>query len=212
MSVIRYLAAPALFACSSLAMAAGFNGFSVQLGAGMGMAQTELTNYSPDGTVGDNSAFGNLALNYSKAFGQFNLAGGLFMQLGNMNSGSLRSFAADTGGVWSDSFKLKKIWGVSIEPGFNLSPSTLVYGKFSYVQASGENTYDYGGGDAGSATRKHGGFGYGVGARFNFSSNLYGMIEVEQVQFDSKSYYNDVPETYKPSMLRGIVGVGYRFF
>jgi hypothetical protein len=32
------------------------------------------------------------------------------------------------------------------------------------------------------------------------------------VQFDSKSYYNDVPETYKPSMLRGIVGVGYRFF
>lgn len=213
MNVSRYFVAPAIIAMSSLAAAGGFDGPSVQAGVSISAAQTSLKDYSPDGTVGDTQAVGSLSLNYSKSYaGGFNLAGGVFSTFGEQNSGSLRSFAGDTGGVWTDSFKLKNVWGVSIEPGFNLSESTLVYAKISFVQAKGENVYNYPlDFDAGSATANHRGTGFGGGVKFKLSEKVYGMVEVEQVNFNTKSYYSDVTETYQPRLVKGTIGMGYRF-
>ena len=220
---LKHLAVPALIALSSTAFAGGFDGPSLQAGISLSAAQTALRNYSPDGKVADNAAVGNLSLNYSKSYGKFNLGGGVFAMLGTQNSGSLQSFAEDsgtgdafvggTGGLWSDRFELKNVWGISVEPGLNLSESTLVYAKFSYVRAKGTNAYNYPQEAAplGSASRNHSGMGIGAGVKFKLSDNLYGMVEVEQVNFNSKSYYSDVPETYKPRMVKGSIGIGYRF-
>ena len=214
----KQLLAAGLCTLSSLATAGGFDGPSVQAGIALTAAQTELRNYSPDGKVSDNSVIGSLALGYSKAYGKLNLAGGLFALLGSPKSGSLNSFddsPTGTGGLWSDEFKLKQVWGLSIEPGYNLSESTLVYAKLSYVQATGQNRYDYSRAPVpegtGSAEAKHSGIGIGAGVKFKLSSKLYGVVEFQQVNFDSKGYYGDVPETYKPSLLSGSVGLGYQF-
>ncbi|UCU92308.1 outer membrane beta-barrel protein [Hydrogenophaga taeniospiralis] len=212
MKISRFLAVPAMMAMSSLVMAGGMDGLALEAGVSYASAQTTLNDYSPDGKVGDTNTGVNLSVNYSKSFGAFNLAGGVFSILGSQKSGSLQSFAEDTGGEWSDSFKLKNVWGISIQPGFNINDTTLFYTKLSYVQASGENNYNYVvDSDSGSASRKHNGVGFGVGVKFKILASLYGMVEVEQIKFNKKSYYSDVVETYKPSMVRGTVGIGYQF-
>ncbi|WP_439114096.1 outer membrane protein [Hydrogenophaga sp.] len=218
---LKHLAVPALIALSSSAFAGGFDGPSLQAGISLSVAQTSLKDYSPDGKVSDNAAVGNLSLNYSKSFGKFNLGGGVFSMLGTQNSGSLQSFAEDdpvnqvggTGGLWSDRFDLKNVWGISVEPGLNLNESTLVYAKFSYVRAKGTNVYNYpqDADQLGSASRNHSGMGVGAGVKFKLSDNLYGMVEVEQVNFNTKSYYTDATETYKPRLVKGTIGIGYRF-
>ena len=224
---LKHLAVPALIALSSSAFAGGFDGPSLQAGISLSVAQTSLKDYSPDGKVSDNAAVGNLSLNYSKSFGKFNLGGGVFSMLGTQNSGSLQSFATDTGtrgetdfvggtgGLWSDRFELKNVWGISVEPGLNLNESTLVYAKFSYVRAKGTNVYNYPqeAQPLGSASRNHSGMGVGAGVKFKLSDNLYGMVEVEQVNFNTKSYYDaaDTTETYKPRLVKGTIGIGYRF-
>lgn len=211
----RHVFALALSAVSTFAAAGSFDGPSLQAGVSINAAQTELRNYSPDGKVTDNQAVGNLAFNYSKSYGAFNLAGGVFAMLGNQKSGSLNSFHADTGGIWSDSFKLKNVWGISVEPGYNVNDSVLAYAKFSIVRATGTNTYDYTQAvpaqDAGSASSKHNGTGFGVGVKFKIAKDLYGAVEAEQINFNTKSYYTDVPETYKPSIVKAGVSIGYQF-
>lgn len=220
---IKHFVTPALIALSSAAFAGGFDGPSLQAGISLSTAQTSLKNYSPDGKVSDNAAAGNLSVSYSKSFGKYNLAGSVFAMPGTQNSGSLQSFAEDsgtgdsfvggTGGLWSDRFELKNVWGISVEPGLNLNETTLVYAKFSYVSATGTNSFNYPqeAVPLGSASRKHSGLGLGAGVKFKLADNLYGMVEVEQINFNTKSYYSEVPETYKPRLIKGTIGIGYRF-
>lgn len=208
----RYCIASALAAFSTMAVAGNFDGPSVQAGLSINAAQTTLADYSPDGTVSDTKTLANLSLNYSKSYGSFNLAGGIFTMLGSQKSGSLRSFADDTGGIWSDSFKLKNVWGISIEPGYKVNESVLAYTKISIARATGHNDYNYVvDSESGSASVKHNGTGFGAGVKFILSKNLYGVVEAEQIKFNSKSYYSDVNETYKPSLVKATFSIGYKF-
>lgn len=211
----RYFVAASLVAFSAAAAAGTFDGPSIQAGLSINSAQTTLENYSPDGKVSDRSVIGNLALNYSKSYGSFNLAGGVFSMLGNQKSGSLNSFQVDTGGNWSDSFKLSNVWGISIEPGFHVNDSVLAYAKFSIARATGHNTWDYTGAtygatDAGTGSSKHNGTGVGAGVKFKITNEFYGTVEVEQINFNTKAYYTET-ETYKPSLLKAGVSIGYKF-
>lgn len=213
----RFFIAASFAAISTVSAAGTFDGPSVQAGIGFNAAQTTLKDYSPDGKVSDTKAVGNLSLNYSKSYGAFNMAGGVFTMLGSQKSGSLRSFSVDTGGIWSDEFKLSNVWGISIEPGYNLNDSVQAYAKFSIVRATGKNTFDYTldstpvAGDAGSASMKHNGTGFGVGVKFKITNELYGTVEIEKINFNTKSYYTDVTETYKPSLVKAGVSIGYKF-
>jgi hypothetical protein len=217
MSKSQFFIAASLAVVSTVSVAGTFDGPSIQAGIGINAAQTTLKDYSPDGKVSDAKVVGNLSLNYSKSYGAFNMAGGVFTMLGSQKSGSLRSFAEDTGGVWSDDFKLSNVWGISIEPGYNLNDSVQAYTKFSIVRATGKNTFDYTRDttpdplDAGSASVKHNGTGFGVGVKFKITKELYGTVEVEKINFNTKSYYADVPETYKPSLVKAGVSIGYKF-
>ena len=209
----RYLVGATLLAISTVAAAGSFDGPSVQFGVSVNSTQTNLKDYSPDGKVADTNVVGNLSLNYNKSYGNFNLGGGVFAMLGSQNAGSLNSFAGNSGGVWSDSWKLKNVWGVSIEPGYYVNNSVLAYAKVSYVQATGTNTFDYTAQDlgSGSAEHKHEGLGLGAGVKFMITNDLYGAVEIEQINFNRKSYWSDVAETYKPSLLKAGVSIGYKF-
>jgi len=212
----RKLIGLSLVALSTAASAGAFDGPSLQVGVDFNNAQSKLSNYSPDGTVSNSQSQANLAFNYSQAYGKFNLGFSAFSILGDAKSGSLRSTSEDTGGDWWDSFKLKNIWGVSIEPGVNVNDSVLAYLKFSAVRAKGVNTYDYTGataGDtsAGSASVNHNGTGFGAGVKFKLGKDVYGAVEVEQIRFNNKVYYGDASESYKPSMLRSGVSIGFLF-
>lgn len=211
----RFFIAASFAAISTVSAAGTFDGPSIQAGIGFNAAQTTLKDYSPDGKVSDTKAVGNLSLNYSKSYGAFNMAGGVFTMLGSQKSGSLRSFDVETGGVWSDEFKLSNVWGISIEPGYNLNDSVQTYAKFSIVRATGKNTYDYTLAipqeDAGSASMKHNGTGFGVGVKFKISNELYGTVEIEKINFNTKAYYVGDTETYKPSLVKAGVSIGYKF-
>ena len=213
----RYIVGATLLAISTVAAAGAFDGPSVQLGVSVNATHTSLKDYSPDGKVADTNAVGNLSLNYNKTYGDFNLGGGVFAMLGSQKAGSLNSFADNTGGVWSDSWKLKNVWGVSIEPGYYVNKSVLAYAKVSYVQATGTNTFDYTqaipNADAGAASHKHQGLGLGGGVKFMITNDVYGAVEIEQISFNRKDYWNDpaYPETYKPGILKAGVSIGYKF-
>ncbi len=211
----RYFVGAALLAISTVAAAGSFDGPSVQFGVSINSNQTNVKDYSPDGKVADTNAVGNLSLNYNKSYDSFNLGGGVFAMMGSQKAGSLNSFANNSGGVWSDSWKLKNVLGVSIEPGYYVNNSVLAYAKVSYVQATGSNTFDYTAQqqDAGSASHKHHGLGLGAGVKFMITNDLYGAVEIEQINFDRKNYWNDpaFPETYKPGILKAGVSIGYKF-
>ncbi len=133
--------------------------------------------------------------------------------VGSQKSGSLNSFNESSGGVWTDSFKLKNVWGISVEPGYYINNSLLTYAKVSYVQATGVNTFDYTEQDegAGTASKNHSGLGLGVGVKFMITKDLFGTVEIEKINLNSKSYYSDAAETYKPSLLKAGVSVGFKF-
>jgi opacity protein-like surface antigen len=152
-------------------------------------------------------------LNYNKSNGSFNLGGGVFTMIGSQKSGSLNSFNDTSGGVWTDSFKLKNVWGVSVEPGYYVNNAVLTYAKLSFVQATGQNAYDYTAQDEGAdtANKKHRCLGLGAGVKFMIAKDLYATVEIEKINFNSKSYYSDVTETYKPSLLKAGVSIGFKF-
>lgn len=209
----RYFVGASLLTLVTFASAGSFDGPSIQAGISLNAASTQLKDYSPDSKVVDNNVAGNLSLNYNKSYGSFNLGGGIFTVVGSQKSGSLNSFNESSGGVWTDSFKLKNVWGISVEPGYYINNSLLTYAKVSYVQATGMNTFDYTEQDegAGTASKNHSGLGLGVGVKFMITKDLFGTVEIEKINLNSKSYYSDAAETYKPSLLKAGVSVGFKF-
>lgn len=194
----------------STAKAATFDGPYIQGTLGVAKGETRLRDFNPDTTVSDQSGKGTIALGYSRSFGAINVSGSVFTMTGRVSSGSISG--EDFSGPWRDDFNLRRIWGLSIEPGIYLAPQTLAYTKVSYVRARGSNNYDYDrGSDAGSASHNHSGIGLGFGLRQAFGSRTDLVFEVQQTQFSSAEYWDDTRESYRPSVLTIGLGVAVRF-
>ncbi|MDN0085782.1 outer membrane beta-barrel protein [Crenobacter sp. SG2305] len=202
MSLKKLVIATALTTVSTLTLAAGFDGPFVQ--AGVGFADTETKTSGDISFLGDSSktdTIGQIAAGYSQSFGQYNIAGDIFYVIGDQKSGDHNV----SNGVNSIDvhFKGTNTWGINIEPGFYLNDQALLYAKIGYSETKGKG--DVSGiisGDLGSETFH--GFGYGLGFKYKFHSNLYGLAELEQIDYHEK---NNV----KPNSLIGTIGVGYQF-
>jgi opacity protein-like surface antigen len=203
-----------LSVASSAAMAAGFDGPFVQAGIGFANSQTDAN--APtwfSGKLSENSLVGEIAAGYSKSFGQFNLAASAYLIAGDQKAGKLQY---STSGVGTIQFKNKNAWGVAIEPGVNVSESTLVYAKLAYVASNGQGSDNWTGSginNSASYDQKFHGVGYGAGVKYKFSANLYALAEIQQINYQSKTwtYNNGYQASIKPNSLTGIIGVGYKF-
>lgn len=199
-----------LSAASCAALAGGFDGPFAQLGVGFANTQSELS--FPgwlDLKVNENSLVGEVAAGYSQSFGSFNLAGTVSYTLGDQKAGSFVDNYYQT----SVYLKLRNTWHVSIEPGLNLSPSTLLYASLGY-SGTKANFIEYD--SQGTFPWEQGlnGYSLGAGLKYKFTPNIYGMAAIRQTNFQSGNvdFGGVYPQaSFKPNSLDGLVGIGYKF-
>jgi len=207
----------ALATASHAALAGGFDGPFVQAGAGLAHSKTDIhfTGWF-DAKPGNDDFNGVIAGGYSKSFGKFNLAFSGHYILGNQKAGSTtQSFNAVD--VEDISMKLKRSWGVSIEPGLNLSEKTLAYAKLGYGQTKGTwQLARHAASDYHSGEQTFHGFSFGAGVKHKFMSNLYAFAELEHTSYRKKDIQMTVlgvtyTDSFKPETLMVSAGIGYRF-
>ena len=181
----------ALSAASSFAVAApaAFDGPFVQAGIGYANAEVEQT---PGGTTDDDNFIGQIAGGWSQSFGQWNLAGSAYYVIGDQEAGRINNV----------DFKGQDTWGISIDPGYYFTPKTLGYVKLGYIQTTGKAS----GGISGDETFN--GYAYGLGLKYAYTPNLYGVVEVQQAEFEDKTIGG---VKFEPNGFTAIVGVGYKF-
>ena len=200
----------ALSAASSTVLAGGFDGPFAQLGIGFVNAQSQLS--FPgwlDIKVNDDSFAGEGALGYSRSFGSFNLAASVSYTLGDHKAGSF----VDNGYQSSVYLKLRNTWHVSVEPGFNLNESTLLYATLGYSGTTA-NYIEYDTKGTFPWEQRLNGYSFGVGLKYKFTPNIYGMAGIRQTNFQSREIdFGGVypPASFQPNSLDGMVGVGYKF-
>lgn len=191
----------ALFGAASSVFAGGFDGLFSEANIGYAHSKTEIYGYSPS----ENSTVGQISLGYSKAFGDFNLAGKAYVILGDQKAGSISGTIDSYNGTASA--KGTNTWGISVEPGVNINDNALIYATLGYTQTTGEVDLNGTSGSSSvslntSTTFK--GVTFGAGAKYKFTPNVYGIFEVKQTNYSSK-------DGFKPSTFMTSVGIGYKF-
>lgn len=186
------LAASIAAAFSTSAFAEGaFDGAYVGLSAGFlnnsakVSASGSSTNYGTTGKFG-----GQILAGYSYGFDKtFNVATNVFYGLGSNNIDTTNK----------SSVNLKKVWGLSVEPGIYLADKTLAYVKLGVARANLKS---------GSSSANTNGFLYGVGLKHMVTSNVYVGAEFQKVDFRSRSFAG---MSINPDQTYSGVTVGYKF-
>ena len=217
MNITKLALVTAIATISSAANSGGFDGPFVQAGVGFSNAKSEVhfTNWFNTKTRDDNLN-GQIAGGYSRSFGQFNLAVSAHYIIGDQKAGKTTQ-QFDPSEIDNVNMKLKRQWGISIEPGFNFSESTLGYLKFGYSQAKGTWLFERPKfQDSHSGSPRFDGFSFGVGAKHKFTQNFYGFAEIQKTSFRRKDVSmtidgNSYTDSFKPESLTGFIGVGYKF-
>ena len=223
---MKKIVVAAIALASTTAFAGGFDGPFVQLGiggssTGTKVSGTTVNTTSVDGTNSQGSFNGLVAGGYSQSFGNFNLAANLFYVIGNQKAGSKTSNGLNTDGESvSENYnsKLKNTWGISIEPGWNFTESTLGYAKLAWVMSQANTSMNYhnnvGGFDTTPSTSKTiNGFGYGLGVKQMITKNIYAGVDLMGVSYQSYSVTDADLGTFnnRPRQFLGFASIGYKF-
>jgi len=161
-----------------------------------------------------------LAAGYSQSVGVkgFNLAAGLFSVMGNQNAGD-PSWNSVQNSVTQNAIaqnRLKNTFGISVEPGWNVSKDALGYLKLAWIRSqfnmSGSYSQSDGFRSSWDYTQNINGFGYGLGGKYVFTENIYVTIDLMGVSYRSTSYGNSIGGgNVSNSQTLGFVGIGYKF-
>ena len=232
MKMKKIAIAAAIGAASTLAMAGGFDGPFVQLGIGGSSTSTKFsgTNGSFDGTSSQGNFNGLVAAGWSQSIGSqgFNLAANVFYVIGNQNAYSKNNSESGTenwGTYQSNSNlnnKLKNTFGISVEPGWNFTDSTLGYVKLAWLNSRQTTSYS----STGSCTNNDGsvcngwndsesfnktlnGFGYGLGVKQMVTKNIFAAVDLMGVTYGNVTVVDSV--STKSNQFMGFASVGYKF-
>lgn len=232
----KTIAAIALAGLSATAFASDFDGVNVQLGIGgaststnvNGVSVNEQSPITANGKGSSGSANGLVSLGYSHEIpetGGFNLAANLFYVIGKQKAGN-----TNNSGTWNDGTsdmynqvgaerKLKNTFGISVEPGWNFTKSSLGYVKLAWLTSQQNvqgSSYAYepstGNSNSGSLneSKRVNGFGYGLGFKQMITENIFGAVDLMGVTYGSATY-GDGGVTSKPSQFMGFASIGYKF-
>lgn len=214
LSLVGLLAAGC--AVSSVAYSQSFSGFYVDAGIGYGamtstveVAEPSIGSTSLD--IGKSNFLGSLAGGWTwNPGGGFVLGIGAFANLGGSDAAELTS--TDSTGTYTIGLKQKESYGITIEPGFEVHPGTVVYAKLTAAQAKLEATVSETGFGSASQSETFTGYGFGAGVKHLINKNLFVFAEWQQIQYQSKSW-TDVGATLtvKPTSTLGLIGVGWQF-
>jgi hypothetical protein len=205
-----------LLAVSVPALAQGaFDGIDASLGISFDNITTDATQLDPnyyglglplstEQSFGETSAVGTVELGYSHAVGgDLNLGVSAFRDFGSGDAGSTRN------GLVAQ-YTLDEDWGVAVEPGVYLSPTTLGYLKLGYARAASELQipgylkFQYG---------SAGGPLYGFGFKQLISDRLYLGMQVYRTDYSASAGlpYNGLILDNQQTRIHGGVELGYVF-
>jgi opacity protein-like surface antigen len=190
------LAITSVVSTGVFAQAQNFQGFSVGISGSFVGNTTELTGGGTGLNVGDSNLIPTGEIGYTHAItDKFTLG----------ISGTYDFTEANAGKISNNyQFKGKNHYSINLKPGFALSKDALVYALVGYNSLEGSISNV-----SGSTTFT--GIGYGVGAQVMFTSNIYGKVEIQQVQYDSKAVLGNSAASAKVISNIGTVGIGYKF-
>jgi hypothetical protein len=216
----RYLAlANTLLAFSAPAMAGGaFDGINASVGVGFdslltSASDTDPSYYGPSQSLtyredfGQSGKVGKLELGYSRAFDDgFNLAASAFGTFGDSHAGEYSYL----GGPSSLQYTLTPRWGVAVEPGYYLGPTTLGYIKLGYARATGRMNFT---GLIDAGFESAGGPLVGVGFKQMLTDRAYVGLEVYRVDYGKTSSTNTILSSYRlaQSQIHTGLSLGYAF-
>ncbi len=181
---------------------AAFDGWSVQVGAGMASLNTEIN--QADGTYyhfGQTSPVIPVSFGYDHHIGkQFNLGGRVFYDYYTSNVSGYT-----VNGVDQQSVLIKNTWGAMVEPGYYLDEDTLTYGQIGWASSSA----DYRGATA-INFGKISGVLLGFGVKFNLSERFFVGVEASKIIFHGKA--GPIADTWiGAAFTQGSINFGYRF-
>lgn len=188
-----------LAALSSATFAAPFDGFFAQGLIGYQHNQASISNTMMfDGKYSKNSTVGQISFGASQAFGKLNIAASTFMTIGQPKIGEWNYGPAKVEGY------MENTWGVAIEPGMNISESTLVYAKLGYAESKIGLDVKANGSNISAGKENASGFIYGVGGKKKINDSLYAVAEIQQINF------NNI-ENAKVKSFGAYAGIGMNF-
>lgn len=181
------------------------------------LSDSMMPNTYDNQTSSKNSVMGQALLGYSYSFAEkFNISANVFTQFGSNNAGTDTN-AIEGANSSEIRYKLKNVWGISIEPGIYLADKTLAYAKLGVAKGKSSRHFSVNGANAVvSDSFNRTGFLYGIGVKHMLTSNVYVGLEVQKIDFSGKttvSLSNSGTETRnsKLSQLSGAVSIGYQF-
>lgn len=181
----------------AFAQAQAFQGFSVGINGSFVGNSTELSGDIPSTNLGNSNVVPAGEIGYTHAItNQFTLG----------ISGTYDFTESKAGQFVGLQFKGKNHYSINLKPGFAVTKDALVYALVGYNSVEG--TTDSNAILSGSTT--YTGIGYGLGAQVMFTPNIYGKVEIQQVQYDSKNI-GGTAVSAKPSSNIGTIGIGYKF-
>ncbi len=209
---ILVVAAATVVASSAMAQSA-FEGFYAQAGIGY-----ESTSVNP---TGGRTANGN---SYSSSFNDSNSAN-VSVGVGNYFSitptfllgigaeynplpGNKENYTVTgTGFALKGKYTKKDSYSIFLSPAFAINKSGLAYAKLGYT---GLTLKDEPTGSASSNTN-YNGYMLGLGYRQIVQGGLYGFVETNYAQYDSKSDTSGNTGSTKPKTMNVMLGMGYKF-
>ena len=182
----------------ALAQAQAFQGFSVGVNGSFVGNTSEFSGGGIVGTnVGDSNFIPSGEIGYTHAItDKFTLG----------ISGTYDFMESNAGKLENIQFKGKNHYSINLKPGFAVSKEALVYALIGYNSVEG--TTNSNAFLSGSTT--YTGIGYGIGTQVMFTPNIFGKVEIQQVQYDSKNI-GGTTTSAKPVSNIGTIGIGYKF-
>lgn len=245
---LKIIVAPllAFTIATSLHAEMAFDGINAQLGAGLSYSHINTSGTDDSSWDGDPLNLnggtaatrfnGLVSLGYSKSIESFNLAANVFYVIGNQSGGGKSSsdtyaiaipdvYTGNLSESLTSSYKFKNTWGIAVEPGYYMDEKLLGYVKLAYINSSLQSSLGCNASDTycnnvtASINQSLNGFGYGFGAKYALTKNVYGAIDLMGVTYSPvKSNYNWFPDSefknyasFKPTQFLGFISLGYRF-
>lgn len=213
----------ALLGSSFTSLAGGFTGLYIQGGAGFIENETVVSklknidsHYPAENTSTRREENIIVTAGYSQSLGMLNLAANVFYIINPQSSGVTYN-SVDYLGVSRDLVtknKQNNTIGVAVEPGINITESTLAYLKLAILNtrhSSEINTTALGINDRSTASAVLKGLGYGVGIKQLLGEHLYIGAEVMATHYDTYCDPGRDNICFKPQQVAGFVTLGYTF-
>lgn len=186
-----------VFAPQAFAQAKNFEGFSVGVNVNFANSTTELTANGTKYSASESATNSSIQAQYALALGSnFVLGFGASLGAGDLKSGYVNNTTTTL---------TKNTNAIYVAPGYAMSETVLVYGKFSSLTAKGEVSNA-----GGTVTQDISGVGYGVGLQTMLNKNLFVQAEYAQNNYAFKDFTAGVLSEEKKSSVVSI-GIGYKF-